>query len=65
MAIEVLVAEACAHGNFVPPFGTPAVEYGGPRLGLHSREETVRLRAVTAVWLEGTLRHDINSCSKI
>jgi hypothetical protein len=52
-----LVAEPGRDGNFMPPLGAAAAENGGAGLGLHTREETMRLSAMAAVGLEGTLRH--------
>jgi hypothetical protein len=52
-----LVAETGADGDLVTALGTPAAEYGSARLGLHPGKKPVGLRAVAAVWLEGTLRH--------
>jgi hypothetical protein len=37
--------------------GTATAQHGCTRLGLHAAKETMRLSAVTAVRLEGTLRH--------
>jgi hypothetical protein len=53
----LLVAETSAHGNLVTTLGTAAAQYGCARLGLHPGKKPVGLRAVAAVWLEGTLRH--------
>jgi len=52
-----LVAEAGADGDLVASLGTPAIEHGCARLGLHPGEEPVGLGAVAAIGLEGTLRH--------
>jgi hypothetical protein len=52
-----LVAVARRHGDTVPSLGTTAREHSRTRLGLHTGTEAVRLRAVTAVGLEGTLGH--------
>jgi hypothetical protein len=41
----------------VASLGTPAAEHRCARLGFHPGKEPVGLRAVTAVWLKGTLRH--------
>jgi len=54
---SLVVAEPCADGNLVTALGTAAAENGCARLGLHPGKEPVRLRAVAAVRLEGTLRH--------
>jgi hypothetical protein len=59
-----LVAETGADGNLVTALGTAAAEDGGACLGLHTGKEAVGLGAVTAVGLEGTLRHDKNSCGR-
>ena len=57
-AIELrLVAVARRHGDTVPSLGTTARQHSRARLGLHTGTEAVRLRAVTAVGLEGTLGH--------
>ena len=52
-----LVAEASAHGDLVASLGTPAAQHSCARLGLHPGQKPVGLRAMAAVWLEGTLRH--------
>ena len=44
--------------------GATAAKNGCARLGLHAGEEAVGLGAVAAVGLEGTLRHDKNSCGR-
>jgi hypothetical protein len=59
-----LVAEAGADCDLVTALGAAAAEDGGACLGLHAREEAVGLGAVAAVGLEGTLRHDKNSCGR-
>jgi hypothetical protein len=59
-----LVAEPGADGDLMAAFGAAAVEDGGACLGLHAREEAVGLGPVAAVRLEGTLRHDKNSCGR-
>src|ERR1035437_2575396 len=54
---RLVVAETGADGDLVASFGTPAAQHGCARLGLHAGKKPVGLRAVTAVGLEGTLRH--------
>jgi hypothetical protein len=59
-----LVAETGADGDLVTALGSAAAENGGTGLCLHPGEEPVSLRAVAAVRLKGTLRHDKNSCGR-
>ena len=59
-----LVAEACADGNLMTALRATAAQHCGARLGLHAGKKAVGLRAVAAVGLKGTLRHDKNSCGR-
>jgi hypothetical protein len=61
--LESLVAETGADGDLVTALGAAAAEDGCTCFGLHAGEEAVGLGAVAAVGLEGTLRHDKNSCA--
>jgi hypothetical protein len=64
IVVEELVAETGAHGDLVTALGAATAEYCGPCLRLHPGEKPVSLRAVAAVRLKGTLRHDKNSCGR-
>ena len=46
-----------AHSEFFPPAGPAAGEDGAPVLGLHAGTESMGLRAVTIIGLEGAFRH--------
>ena len=60
---QQLVAESCADCDLVTTLGATAAQDGGTGLGLHAGEKAVGLGPVAAVGLEGTLRHDKNSCA--
>ena len=53
-----LIAESSGDGNLVTTLRTTTIQHGCAGLGLHAGKEAVGLGAVTAVRLEGTLRHD-------
>jgi hypothetical protein len=59
-----LVAETGADGNLVTALGAAAAQNSGTGLRLHPGQKPVSLRAVAAVRLKGTLRHDKNSCGR-
>jgi len=46
-------------------FGAAAIEYSGTGFGLHTGKKAMRLGAMAAVRLKGTLRHDKNSCAGV
>jgi hypothetical protein len=52
-----LVAEAGADGDLVASLGTAAAQHRSTCLGLHAGEKPVGLGAVSAIRLEGALRH--------
>jgi hypothetical protein len=53
-----LFAEAGLHRYPLATFGAPARQHCGSALGLHTRTESVLLRALTPVWLESALGHE-------
>jgi hypothetical protein len=53
----MLVAVSSRDGDLVTALGAAAAEHRGTGFGLHAREEAMRLGAMTAVRLEGTLGH--------
>jgi hypothetical protein len=55
---RMLLAEAGLHGDPLSAFGAPARDHGLPAFGLHTRPESMRLRAMTAVRLKCALRHE-------
>ena len=58
MAPSRLVAETGADGDLVTALRAAAAQHIGAGLSLHPRKEAVGLRAMAAVRLKGTLRHD-------
>jgi hypothetical protein len=53
-----LVAETGADGDLMTALGAAAAEHCGTCLRLHAGEEAVGLRAMAAVGLKSTLRHN-------